>query len=226
MVAAATAAGADAVHPGYGYLAENPELAEAVEHAGMRWVGPPAAAMRALGRQDRGPAAGRGGRRRGRTRDTPGDDLSDAALEREAHRLGAPLLVKAAAGGGGRGMRAVDDRPTSGRRWSRRRREAAAAFGDDRLYLERRLTGARHVEVQVLADAHGAVHPPVASGTARCSAATRRWSRSRPRRRSSDDLRAALGDAAVAIATAAGYRGAGTVEFLVDPTTASGASSS
>ncbi len=213
VVAAATAAGADAVHPGYGYLAENPELAEAVEHAGMRWVGPPAAAMRALGdkiaarrlAEAAGVAVAPG---------YAGDDLSDAALEREAHRLGAPLLVKAAAGGGGRGMRAVDDLADLGPALESARREAAAAFGDDRLYLERRLTGARHVEVQVLADAHGAC---IHLGERDCSLQRRHQKivEESPSPVVGDDLRAALGDAAVAIATAAGYRGAGTVEFLV-----------
>ena len=108
VVAAATAAGADAVHPGYGYLAENADFADAVAAAGLRWVGPPAAAMRALGdkiaarrlAEGAGVAVAPG---------YAGDDLTDAALAREARALGAPLLVKAAAGGGGRGMRAVDD---------------------------------------------------------------------------------------------------------------------
>jgi acetyl-CoA/propionyl-CoA carboxylase, biotin carboxylase, biotin carboxyl carrier protein len=213
VVSAATAAGADAVHPGYGYLAENPELAEAVEHAGMRWVGPPAAAMRALGdkiaarrlAEAAGVAVAPG---------YAGDDLSDTALAREAHRLGTPLLVKAAAGGGGRGMRAVDDLADLEPALASARREAAAAFGDDRLYLERRLTAARHVEVQVLADAHGAC---IHLGERDCSLQRRHQKivEESPSPVVGDDLRAALGNAAVAIATAAGYRGAGTVEFLV-----------
>jgi acetyl/propionyl-CoA carboxylase alpha subunit len=213
VVAAATAAGADAVHPGYGYLAENADLAEAVEHAGMRWVGPPAAAMRALGdkiaarrlAEAAGVAVAPG---------YAGDDLSDAALERAARRLGIPLLVKAAAGGGGRGMRAVDDLGDLEEALESARREAAAAFGDDRVYLERRLAGARHVEVQVLADAHGAC---IHLGERDCSLQRRHQKivEESPSPVVGDDLRAALGEAAVAIATAAGYRGAGTVEFLV-----------
>jgi acetyl-CoA/propionyl-CoA carboxylase, biotin carboxylase, biotin carboxyl carrier protein len=213
VVSAATAAGADAVHPGYGYLAENPDLAEAVERAGMRWVGPPAAAMRALGDKV---AARRLAEAAGVVvaPGYAGDDLSDAALEREARRLGPPLLVKAAAGGGGRGMRAVDDLADLGPALASARREAAAAFGDDRLYLERRLTGARHVEVQVLADAGGAC---IHLGERDCSLQRRHQKivEESPSPVVGDDLRAALGDAAVAIATAAGYRGAGTVEFLV-----------
>ncbi|MEP6640979.1 MAG: biotin carboxylase N-terminal domain-containing protein [Gaiellales bacterium] len=213
VVAAATAAGADAVHPGYGYLAENPELAEAVEHAGMRWVGPPATAMRAVGdkiaarrlAEAAGVAVAPG---------YSGDDLSDAALERAARRLGSPLLVKAAAGGGGRGMRAVDDLGDLELALESARREAAAAFGDDRVYLERRLAGARHVEVQVLADAHGAC---IHLGERDCSLQRRHQKilEESPSPVVGDDLRTALGEAAVAIATAAGYRGAGTVEFLV-----------
>ncbi len=213
VVAAATAAGADAVHPGYGYLAENADFADAVADAGLGWVGPPAAAMRALGdkiaarrlAEDAGVAVAPG---------YAGDDLTDAALAREARALGAPLLVKAAAGGGGRGMRAVDD--VSGIRAAvdSARREAAAAFGDDRVYLERRLTGARHVEVQVLADAHGAC---IHLGERDCSLQRRHQKivEESPSPAVDPDQRAALGAAAVAIASAAGYVGAGTVEFLV-----------
>jgi acetyl/propionyl-CoA carboxylase alpha subunit len=213
VVAAATAAGADAVHPGYGYLAENADLADAVKAAGMRWVGPPAAAMRALGdkiaarrlAEAAGVAVAPG---------YAGDDLSDAALERAARRLGTPLLVKAAAGGGGRGMRAVDDLGDLEQALESARREAEAAFGDDRVYLERRLAGARHVEVQVLADAHGAC---IHLGERDCSLQRRHQKivEESPSPVVGDDLRDALGEAAVAIATAAGYRGAGTVEFLV-----------
>ncbi len=213
IVAAAADSGADAVHPGYGYLAENADLAEAVEAAGMRWVGPPPAAMRALGdkiaarrlAETAGVAVAPG---------YAGDDLSDAALAREAARLGAPLLVKAAAGGGGRGMRAVDDVGSIRAAVDSARREAAAAFGDDRLYLERRLTGARHVEVQVLADGHGAC---IHLGERDCSLQRRHQKilEESPSPAVDDDQRAALGEAAVAIASAAGYRGAGTVEFLV-----------
>jgi acetyl-CoA/propionyl-CoA carboxylase, biotin carboxylase, biotin carboxyl carrier protein len=176
-------------------------------------VGPPPAAMRALG--DKISA-----RRLAEAAGIPvapgyaGDDLSDAALEREARKLGAPLLVKAAAGGGGRGMRAVADLADLEPALASARREAAAAFGDDRLYLERRLTGARHVEVQVLADANGTC---IHLGERDCSLQRRHQKivEESPSPVVGDDLRAALGDAAVAIATAAGYCGAGTVEFLV-----------
>jgi len=213
IVAAGTTAGADAVHPGYGYLAENADFADAVEAAGMRWVGPPGSAMRALGDKisarrlaaEAGVAVAPG---------YAGDDLTDAALAREARALGAPLLVKAAAGGGGRGMRAVDDVADVRAAIDSARREAAAAFGDDRVYLERRLTGARHVEVQVLADAHGSC---IHLGERDCSLQRRHQKivEESPSPAVDPDQRAALGAAAVAIASAAGYVGAGTVEFLV-----------
>jgi 3-methylcrotonyl-CoA carboxylase alpha subunit len=213
IVAAGTAAGADAVHPGYGYLAENADFADAVQAAGMLWVGPPGSAMRALG--DKIAA-----RRLAENAGVPvapgyaGDDLTDAALAREARALGAPLLVKAAAGGGGRGMRAVDDVAGVRAAIDSARREAAAAFGDDRVYLERRLTGARHVEVQVLADAHGSC---IHLGERDCSLQRRHQKivEESPSPSVDPDGRAALGAAAVAIASAAGYVGAGTVEFLV-----------
>jgi 3-methylcrotonyl-CoA carboxylase alpha subunit len=213
IVSAGTAAGADAVHPGYGYLAENADFADAVEAAGMRWVGPPGSAMRALGdkisarrlAEEAGVGVAPG---------YAGDDLTDAALAREARALGAPLLVKAAAGGGGRGMRAVDDVSDVRAAIDSARREAAAAFGDDRVYLERRLTGARHVEVQVLADAHGSC---IHLGERDCSLQRRHQKivEESPSPAVDPDQRAALGAAAVAIAAAAGYVGAGTVEFLV-----------
>jgi 3-methylcrotonyl-CoA carboxylase alpha subunit len=213
LVAAATTAGATAVHPGYGYLAENADFAQAVLDAGLVWVGPPPAAMRALG--DKVAA-----RRLAEEAGVPvapgyaGDDLSDAALVRAAARLGFPLLVKAAAGGGGRGMRGVDDAASLRPALDAARREAAAAFGDDRVYLERRLRGARHVEVQVLADAHGGC---IHLGERDCSLQRRHQKivEESPSPAVDADQRAALGDAAVAIAAAAGYEGAGTVEFLV-----------
>jgi 3-methylcrotonyl-CoA carboxylase alpha subunit len=213
IVSAATAARATAVHPGYGYLAENADFAQAVLDAGIVWVGPPPAAMRALG--DKIAA-----RRLAEEAGVPvapgyaGDDLSDAALVREATRLGGPLLVKAAAGGGGRGMRAVDEAAAIRPALDAARREAAAAFGDDRVYLERRLRGARHVEVQVLADTHGAC---IHLGERDCSLQRRHQKivEESPSPAVGADQRAALGEAAVAIAAAAGYAGAGTVEFLV-----------
>src|SRR6185503_9471452 len=143
-----------------------------------------------------------------------GVDLTDDALLAEARRLGAPLLVKAAAGGGGRGMRGVDDLADLAEALAAARREAAAAFGDDRVFLERRLGAARHVEVQLLADAHGhAVH----LGERDCSLQRRHQKvvEESPSPAVDPDLRAAMGEAAVALARAAGYVNAGTAEYLL-----------
>ncbi len=213
LIAAAREAGADAVHPGYGYLAENASFAEAVAKARLTWVGPPPAAMRALG--DKLAA-----RRLAQAAGVPvtpgydGVDLADATLIAEAGRVGYPLLVKAAAGGGGRGMRLVDGPDELPAAIAAARREAAAGFGDDRVYLERALEGARHVEVQILADAHGyAMH----LGERDCSVQRRHQKivEESPSPAVDEALRRQLGDAAVAVAGAAGYTGAGTAEFLL-----------
>jgi 3-methylcrotonyl-CoA carboxylase alpha subunit len=184
-----------------------------VLRAGLVWVGPPPQTMRALG--DKIEA-----RRLAEAAGLPvapgyaGIDLSDAALEREAARVGFPLLVKAAAGGGGRGMRAVGSPQELQAALSAARREARAAFGDDRVYLERRLERARHVEVQILADRHGhAVH----LGERDCSVQRRHQKivEESPSPAVDPPLRRQLGTAAVAIARASGYEGAGTAEFLL-----------
>ena len=213
LVAAAVATGADAVHPGYGFLAESPEFAEAVAAAGLVFVGPPPSALRAAG--DKIEA-----RRLAEAVGIPvtpgyaGVDLTDDTLEQEAIRLGFPLMVKAAAGGGGRGMRTVLSAPALPEAIAAARREAAAAFGDGRVYLERMLGGARHVEVQVLADGHGAV---VHLGERDCSLQRRHQKivEESPSPAVDPELRAALGNAAVAFARASGYAGAGTAEFLL-----------
>ena len=214
LVDAALAAGADAVHPGYGFLAENAEFAELVQRAGLTWIGPPPEAMRSLGDKVEArrlaEAAG--------LRVVPGYagiDLSDATLSREAERLGAPLVVKAAAGGGGRGMRAVSDLVEMPDALAAARREAAAAFGDDRVFVEREMPDVRHVEVQLLADAHGTV---LHLGERDCSVQRRHQKviEESPSPAVDPALRAELGEAAVALGRAAGYVGAGTVEFLLD----------
>ena len=213
LVEAAVAAGADAVHPGYGYLAESPEFAEAVEQAGLVWVGPPPPVMRSLG--DKLSA-----RRLAEAAGIPvvpgyaGIDLADETLIAEAPRVGFPLLVKAAAGGGGRGMRRVDAPGQLADALAAARREAQAAFADDRVYLERAVAGARHVEVQVLADQHGRV---IHLGERDCSAQRRHQKivEESPSPAVDDALREALGAAATALARTAGYTGAGTVEFLL-----------
>jgi len=201
-IRAAKQAGADAIHPGYGFLAENADFAEAVEAAGLTWVGPPAEALR-LG----------------------GDKIAAKRIAREvgvptlpegtAAEIGSPLVVKAAAGGGGRGMRVVRDPAALDEALAAAEREAVAAFGDGRVYCERYLERPRHVEVQLLADAHGNV---VAVGERDCSVQRRHQKvlEEAPAPRLDPALREAMLDAAVAFGRAIGYRSAGTVEFVVD----------
>jgi acetyl-CoA/propionyl-CoA carboxylase biotin carboxyl carrier protein len=213
VLAAARTAGADAVHPGYGYLAESAAFAESVLRAGLVWIGPPPAAMRLLADKV---AARRLAEACGLpvTPGYAGVDLSDAALIAAAAGVGFPLLVKAAAGGGGRGMREVRSADDLEPALAAARREATAAFASDTVYLERRLDGARHVEVQVLADAYGRV---VHLGERDCSLQRRHQKllEESPSPAVDPHLRARLGAAAVELAAAAGYQGAGTVEFLL-----------
>jgi len=215
LLAACVTGGAQAVHPGYGFLSENPAFAWACDEAGLVFVGPPADAIERLGNK-------RAARRLAERVGVPclagydGDDQSPAALSREATRLGAPLMIKAAAGGGGRGMRRVDDLPEFGAACEAARSEAAAAFGNGDLLLERLVHRARHVEVQVLADRFGhCIH----LGERDCSTQRRHQKviEEAPAPGVAPPLRAALGEAAVKLALAAGYVGAGTVEFLLDP---------
>jgi acetyl/propionyl-CoA carboxylase alpha subunit len=212
LVGAARSAAADSVHPGYGFLSEDARFAEAVEAAGFTWIGPPPEAMRALGDKERAreiaEAAG--------VPVVPGATGDDFALVRAGSALEPPLLVKASAGGGGRGMRAVDDVAELRTALASARQEAKAAFGDDRVFLERRLSGGRHVEVQILADADGRT---IHLGERDCSLQRRHQKvvEESPAPGASEALRSRLGDAAIAVATAAGYRGAGTVEFLLMP---------
>ena len=213
VVLAARAAGADAVHPGFGFLAENATFAEAVIAAGLRWVGPPPAAIRSMG--DKAAA-----RRLAGSLTIPvvpgydGDDQSIRALTAAATAIGFPILVKPAAGGGGKGMRVVRDPADLADSCASARREATAAFGDDRLVLERLVEGPRHIEVQVLFDAHGAgVH----LGERDCSLQRRHQKvlEESPSPTVGPDVRVALGAAALRLAGAVAYEGAGTCEFLV-----------
>jgi acetyl/propionyl-CoA carboxylase alpha subunit len=199
---AAVASGADAVHPGYGFLAESPELAEAVAAAGCSWIGPPAGALR-LG----------------------GDKLAAKRIavsagvptlpQGTAAEVGLPLLVKAAAGGGGRGMRVVREQNELADALEAAAREAAAAFGDGTVFCERYLERPRHIEVQVLADAYGNVHP---LGLRDCSIQRRHQKvvEESPPPGLSPTLAARLAQAAVTFCAAIGYESAGTAEFLVD----------
>jgi acetyl-CoA/propionyl-CoA carboxylase, biotin carboxylase, biotin carboxyl carrier protein len=197
-IRAAKQAGADAIHPGYGFLAENGDFAEAVQAAGLTWIGPPPDALRA-----------------------GGDKL---AAKRIAQEAGVPtipatdeppLIVKAAAGGGGRGMRIVRSHGELEEAVQAAQREAKAAFGDDTVYLERYLERPRHVEIQLLADEHGTV---LSLGERDCSVQRRHQKvlEESPSPALDPDLRARMSDAAVRFAEAIGYVGAGTAEFVLD----------
>jgi len=214
VLAAARATGADAVHPGYGFLSERADFAQACVDAGLVFIGPPPAAIRAMG--DKAAA-----KRRMRSAGVPcapgylGEDPSDEALSAEAQKLGLPLLVKAVAGGGGRGMRLVRDFAELPAALAGARREALSAFGDGTLMLEGLIEHGRHIEVQVFADTHGhCIH----LGERDCTAQRRRQKliEEAPSPVVSPAMRAALGRDAVAAALAVGYVGAGTVEFIVD----------
>jgi geranyl-CoA carboxylase alpha subunit len=214
LLDAARKTGADAVHPGYGFLSENADFAQACLDARLVFIGPPPAAMRAMG--DKAQA-----KRRMLAAGVPcapgylGDAQDEATLTAEAGRLGFPLLVKAVAGGGGRGMRRVDALPELAAALESARREAHNAFGDGTLMLERLIERGRHIEVQVFADAHGHV---VHLGERDCTAQRRRQKviEEAPSPVVAADLRDALGRDAVAATRAVGYCGAGTVEFMLD----------
>jgi acetyl-CoA/propionyl-CoA carboxylase biotin carboxyl carrier protein len=213
LIASARTAGADAVHPGYGFLAEDPAFAELVTRSGLIWVGPPASAMAAMADKAaaRRRAAGLG------VRVVPGydgDRQDDATLSTEAERVGYPLLIKPTAGGGGKGIHLVSSAAELPEALNAARREAKRAFADDRLMLERYLVGPRHIEIQVLCDQHGhGIH----LGERDCSAQRRNQKivEESPAPSVSAGLRTRMGDAALALARSVGYEGAGTVEFLV-----------
>ena len=214
VLEAARSLGADAVHPGYGFLAERAPFARACEAAGLVFVGPPSAAIEAMG--DKAEA-----KRRARAHEIPvvpgydGEDLSPGRLEAEARRIGLPLLVKATAGGGGRGMRVVSDLAELDEALTSARREARASFGDDRVLLERYVERPRHVEIQIVADAHGTV---LAFGERDCSIQRRHQKviEEAPSPVLTPELRARMTEAAVRAARSVGYVNAGTVEFLLD----------
>ena len=214
VVNAARTSGADALHPGFGFLAENADFAEAVVAAGIRWVGPPSTAIRAMG--DKAAA-----RRLAASLGIPilsgydDADQADASMIEAAGRIGYPVLVKPAAGGGGKGMRTVRQADRLPEALAAARREAAAAFGDDRLILERLVEGGRHVEIQVLFDAFGTgVH----LGERDCSIQRRHQKilEESPSPALAPDQRRRLGEAALTLARAVGYVSAGTCEFLLD----------
>ncbi len=217
VVAAALAAGADALHPGYGFLSERPDFARACRDAGLAFVGPSAEAMALLGDK----VAAKAVAERAGVPVVPGlgsgagGALTDEEIVAWAGGERLPLLLKAAAGGGGKGMRVVHSLADLTEAIGAARREAAAAFGDDRLLVERYVERSRHVEVQVIADAHGNV---VHLGERECSLQRRHQKviEEAPSPVVDDALRARMGEAACALARAAGYEGAGTVELIAE----------
>ncbi|HVX69673.1 MAG TPA: biotin carboxylase N-terminal domain-containing protein [Mycobacteriales bacterium] len=207
VIAAAKAAGADAIHPGYGFLSENASFARAVVAAGLSWIGPPADAIEAMGSK-------LGAKRMMRDAGVP--TLPWAESADGAADVGFPLLVKASAGGGGRGMRIVREPGELTEAIDAASREAAGAFGDATVFCERYLESPRHIEVQVFADTHGNV---VSLFERECSIQRRHQKivEEAPSPAVDEALRTQLGEAAVAAARAVGYVGAGTVEFVMAP---------
>ncbi len=214
IIAAALRSGAEAIHPGYGFLSENPDFVEAVEAAGLVFIGPPASAICAMGLKDAAKAlmikAG-----------VPvvpgyhGANQDADFLAAEAARIGYPVLIKARAGGGGKGMRLVGDASGFHTALESARREAQSSFGDPACLIEKYVTQPRHIEIQVFGDAHGNV---IHLFERDCSLQRRHQKviEEAPAPGMAPDVRAAMGRAAVEAAKAIGYRGAGTVEFIVD----------
>jgi acetyl-CoA carboxylase, biotin carboxylase subunit len=212
LLAVARQSGAQAVHPGYGFLSENAEFAAACEQAGLLFIGPSSRAIRALGSK----SAGRRLAESIGVSVVPGGRAdTDEEAEQSARALGFPLFVKAVAGGGGKGMRLVERAADLGSALRTARAEGQKAFGNGTVYLERRLPAPRHIEVQVLADSHGTV---LALGERDCSVQRRHQKvlEEAPAPHLDPSLRERLHDAAVQLARAAGYVNAGTMEFLVD----------
>ncbi len=215
ILAAAKDSGADAIHPGYGFLAENADFAEACAKAGIVFIGPPPAAIRAMGSKSEAKAI----MDKAGVATVPGyhgEDQDEERLAREAARIGFPVLIKPSAGGGGKGMRRVDGASEFAAALAGARREALSSFGDDRVLIERYLDRPRHVEMQVFADAHGRV---VHLFERDCSVQRRHQKviEEAPAPGVGPELRARMGAAAVAATRAIGYQGAGTIEFLLEP---------
>jgi acetyl-CoA/propionyl-CoA carboxylase biotin carboxyl carrier protein len=213
VLAAAEETGAEAIHPGYGFLSENSAFARAVQDAGLVFIGPNADAMDRLG----GKKAAREEAVAAGVPVIPGteQDLGDEALVQVAKEIGMPVMVKASAGGGGRGMRRVEREDDLADAIAAGRREAKESFGDDRMIVERAVFPARHIEIQFIADRHGHA---VSLHERECSVQRRHQKvlEEAPSAVVGEDLRKAMGDAAVALAERVGYDNAGTCEFLVD----------
>jgi 3-methylcrotonyl-CoA carboxylase alpha subunit len=214
VLEAARASGAEAIHPGYGFLSENPDFAERVIGAGLVWIGPPPAAIRAMGLKDEAKRL----MAKAGVPVTPGylgEDPSPERLAQEAERLGWPVLIKAVAGGGGRGMRRVDRAADFTQALEAARREALGAFDDDRVLLERYARRPRHIEVQVFGDQHGNI---VHLFERDCSSQRRHQKlvEEAPAPGMAPEVREAVCAAAIRAARAVGYQSAGTVEFIAD----------
>ena len=217
IIAAALSSGAQAIHPGYGFLSERADFAAAVKKAGLVWIGPPPNAISMMGDK----ISARSKMKESGVPVIPGEELSVpegadhlGQLAACAARVGYPLLLKASAGGGGKGMRAVNEPKMLRTEYEAASREASAAFGDGTIYVERLLVGARHIEIQVLADSHGnCIH----LNERDCSLQRRHQKviEEAPSPVVTTDLRAEMGAAAVRAAMAVDYEGAGTVEFLL-----------
>jgi len=214
IIVAAKETGAEAIHPGYGFLSENADFAEACGAAGIVFIGPPPAAMRAMGSKAAAKALMQ-------SAGVPvvagyhGDEQEASRLLAEAERIGFPVLIKASGGGGGRGMRIVKEAVEFTRALDGAKREALSAFGDDRVLIEKYLTSPRHIEVQVFADTHG----NVLHLYERDCSIQRRYQKiveEAPAPGLNPDMRQAMGEAAVAAAQTVGYVGAGTVEFIAE----------
>jgi geranyl-CoA carboxylase alpha subunit len=215
IISAAKASGADAVHPGYGFLAENADFAAACKNAGLVFIGPSPEAIRAMGNK----AGAKAIMRKAGVPCVPGyqgDEQSDAVMSAEANRIGFPVMIKAIAGGGGRGMRLVCDAAAFPDALRGARSEAKAAFGDGTVILEQAIGDPRHIEIQVFGDRYGnAIH----LGERDCSVQRRHQKliEEAPSPAVSPELREKMGAVAVAAVKAIGYEGAGTLEFLLDP---------
>src|SRR3954447_8777666 len=214
IIAAARASGAEAIHPGYGFLSENADFAEAVEAAGLVWVGPKAASIRAMGLKD-------AAKKLMQEADVPvtpgylGEDQAPERLQSEANAIGYPVLIKAVAGGGGKGMRRGNPGAEFQGMLTSCKREAAASFGDDKVLIEKYIERPRHIEVQVFGDSHGHV---VHLFERDCSLQRRHQKviEEAPAPGMDEATRAAVCGAAVKAARAVDYIGAGTIEFIAD----------
>lgn len=214
ILAGAKQSGAEAIHPGYGFLSENADFVEACEQAGIVFIGPSARAMRAMGGKI-------SAKQIARSVDAPtvpgysGESQDETVLFDEAQRIGFPLLIKASAGGGGKGMREVHSTNAFGEQLAGAKREALASFGDETVFLERLIQQPRHVEIQILGDTHGNM---IHLGERECSIQRRHQKivEESPSVALSSALRAEMGATAVRIAQAAGYVNAGTMEFILD----------